>query len=291
MTTRIIFLLFTLMLSSNVLATQTGKLTFPAMGLQFTLPDGWSGQQQGGGYYIQSANDPGFILLFENFATTTKQLKEQMNNGLSQQSIQLKRSGDFVAYKKGNKKGIACQFKGHIDNAGAQAWVISLINPDGPGLSIVAAASVKKSSDKYKKLATQIADSVVFSAPDVAKKDASTRQWQQWLQNARLSRVNNIADKDINKHNTKVYKLCRNHTFYYSHNSRSSIDTDNSFAFSSTNNITYGHWQLGNGKDKTPVLNLHYDNGQTDSFPLSFKAGKVALNNESYAYSRIDHCH
>ncbi len=164
----LIALSFTLLLSNNVFAAQSRQVNYPYMGIKFTVPTNWSGQEQKNNYLIQSKNKSGFILLFENNAKNMKQLKYDADKGLFTKNIQLTRSGPFDKPATKEKQRLGAEFHGYVNGMPAKAYIIGLINPFGTGITIIAAATTNNYSTDYKKIATQIASSVIFSLPKIA---------------------------------------------------------------------------------------------------------------------------
>ncbi len=282
-------LLACLVINSPALALETGQVDYPYLGFKFTIPEGWYGQEQDDSYLIQSQKTPGLIVLFENPARAPQQLKQEADRGIFTQNVQLKRSSDFddLSSKKEYRQGLGASFSGRIDGVKAKAYIIGLLNPFGPGVTIAAATSADKYSDEYKKLAQQLANSIVFSAPKVAPKSVA---WEGWLQNARLTYLKSTSDYDSGSSTKRVYDFCRDHTFSYYSNSHSSFDASGGFGFSQSSDIKNGRWKIATGPKGETLLQLAFDNGKTASYTLEDRDGKTYLGNTRYFYGKSDRC-
>jgi len=269
-------------------AAASGVIDYPYIGLQFTIPDGWQGQEQNNSYLIQAAGKTGFISLMENNARQLTQLKQEFKRGLLATNIQLQHSGPIETLQ--NKKkvtGIGAVFSGHIDGVATKAYVINLINPYGHGMTIVAAAPARHYTENYKKLARQIAHSIVFSRPE--RSDQTTR-WEQKLYNHQLTHTKKRSDTN-NDQLTKIsYTFCQNHALHYAFNHHTSTDASNRFSFSQSTEMGEGQWRVISSSNGKAHLQLRLDNGHTVSYIISAHDATVYLNKEAYKLANASDC-
>ena len=57
-------------------AQQTGKVDYPYLGISFTIPEDWLGQEQQGFYLMGSNTTPGYLMISTHEATSLDQLRE-----------------------------------------------------------------------------------------------------------------------------------------------------------------------------------------------------------------------
>ncbi len=279
-----------LLLSNNAFAAQTGRVNYPYQGIEFTVPPTWLGQVQKNSYLIQTKNKSGFVLLFKNNAKNLWQLKYDADKGFFTNNIQLERSRPFdrLSAKGERKRGLGAEFHGYIRGTPAKAYIIGLINPFGAGITIIAIATTNNYSADDKKIATQIANSVIFSPPKMAP---ATIWWQHHLLNAQLTYLTTRGNNKSGNRRQKIYNFCSNHAFYYSSNTRSTINATSTFGYMQATNTRHGRWKIGTGDQGRTLLHLRFDNGYVTTYPLEDRTGKPYLNNTPYLYARATHCH
>jgi hypothetical protein len=73
------FILFTCFILTTLLmpAQQTGRVKYPHLGIEFTIPADWAGQEIDGGFFMGHATIPGLILI----TTHEYQSLDPMRNG------------------------------------------------------------------------------------------------------------------------------------------------------------------------------------------------------------------
>ncbi len=109
-------------------AGQIGKVDYPYLGIQFSVPAGWHGAESDDMFVMGSKTKSGLLVIMPNEARSPEQLKSEADQGVNGEGIQLIRSGDFV---KIGGEGLGAEFKGSIEGQQAKAFIIGIINPFG----------------------------------------------------------------------------------------------------------------------------------------------------------------
>lgn len=156
----LLLLLITAWTSSH--AAQTGRVDYPYLGIQFTIPQEWQGQEDGEGFLMGSKTVPGLLGVLLNDATSPEDLRREADKGIVDETIQLSRSSDFVQV---GVEGLGAEFSGYVQGQKAKAFLIGTINPFGKSVTVAALTSHDQYSEKHKQLAFEIVNSLAFAVP------------------------------------------------------------------------------------------------------------------------------
>ena len=270
----------------NAVAQQTGEVDYPYLGIKFTIPQGWKGAENGGGFLIGSETKPGLVFMLPHEVNQIEALKREAAAGLQDEGVSLQKSGDFEEVGKG---GIGAEFTGLIQGQLAKAYVVGVINPLGSGVTIISAATQDAYSDEYKKLAQEIAMSLKFSEP---VEPPVTQEWRDALSGAKLTYMkSSYSSGGVSVNGYSSYSgysshseitLCPSGLFSYYSNNSMSVDTGGAFAGSAGNNDGQGQWKVGSDGQGVPVLTLQFQNGEVYTYKLSYEDKKTYLNGTRY---------
>ncbi|MEQ9438621.1 MAG: hypothetical protein RIG62_06215 [Cyclobacteriaceae bacterium] len=281
--TTFLFLLFTIDIS---VAQVSGPVSLPQLGVEFTIPEGWVGQETEAGYVLGSYTQPGFVLLTTHSYTTLGQLEVEAKKGIVEQNgTQLQLLGSL---EKLNANGIAGSYHGTLEGQPAQAYVIGLLNPHGSGVTIITATTQDQYSEQYPKLARTLAESFVFSP---AKVLPIVNEWKQLLQNTRLTYMDSYYSSGPSSDGYStgggysseiVISLCDKGHFFYSSNGQMSVDTGGAFANSHNNDGGQGNWKVTGYGTQGAMLQLNFVNGEVYEYKLAYEDQKTYLNGQRY---------
>lgn len=278
----IIFILLPLFLT----AQDSGKKEFPTLGISFTIPEGWVGQENEVGYIMGSYTDAGIILIMTHQTQDLNVLRTEARQGVQDnEGTSLSIEGainDFSA------SGIQAYYKGTVGYQPAKAFAVGLINPHGAGVTIIAMTTIEQFKDLHKDLATQIAKSVSFSAPVVLE---SKSEWGSMLKNARLTYMNSYYSSggSVDGYSTGggysdriTIDLCGQGYFNHSSASSMSFDTGGGFGSSHDSDAGAGKWKVIVNAQGQDVLQLNFYNGDVYEYVLSLQDNKTYLNDQRY---------
>ncbi len=294
----IVCLLGLLMCAISAHAAQTGKVDYPYLGIQFSVPEGWQGAESDDMFLMGSTSKPGLLAIMSNAAKSPEQLKSEADRGVREEGIHLTRSSDFM---KIGGEGLGAEFEGLIEGEQAKAFIIGLINPFGTSVTIVAVTTEARYTDEYKELAMKISDSVGFAIP---QESAETQDWREGLKGKRLTYMYSRSDTGSPYYDssggvygsysgystTTRFDLCSNGTFSYYHSSQSSFDNAGGFGNAAGRDKSIGQWEVSTTADGGSVLVLQYPNGEEAEYELIYSKGKTLLNGTRYFRTQSEQC-
>lgn len=254
-----------LLIHQDIMAQIQGKVNRPELGLEFSIPQQWSGQEIDGGILLVSQEVPGLILIMLHEIEQLDALKAEARQGISEGfGTRLLPKGEIESF--GNH-GIALEYSGKIEGHPAQAYAIGLINTHGYGITILAATDPEKFSPVYKALAEEIANSFRFTQPEKAPHH---EQWKQWLSDMSLRRMSSYSSGTSGGSSSQSrIDLCANGFFSYTSSSSVSIDVGGVFGNSSGNNSGQGKWEVLDAGNGIGLLRLNFNDGRVWEYQLS----------------------
>ena len=157
-----LFLLLVL-ISVCSFAQDTGLKTYPHLGISFEIPDGWKGQETEYGYVIGSDSKAGFIVLLRHDYNTIEAIKTQARQGIyDDEGTALRLESGLDSIHPG---AIGARFVGTIEWSSVKAYIISVLNPFGSGVTVLAATSPDTYDESYENLSRKVAASLKFKTP------------------------------------------------------------------------------------------------------------------------------
>lgn len=274
-------------LISQLHAQDTGVKAYPYLGIQFTIPQNWVGQETEAGYILGSNSEAGFILLITHEARTIDALKTEAGNGL------IDENGTMLQLEGGLEElgdhAIGGTFAGTVEFQPARSYIAGVINPFGKGVMVLAVTDEKNFSNRYAELAKQVAASLQFAHP---QESPQTRDWKESLKGAKLTYLKTSGGSDYSGYSGTSSRseilLCANQQFsYYSSNS-SSFDINAGFGSASSSDNGRGNWEVATGDDGGALLKLHFDNGREFKYQISYRERKTYLDATRY-FRTYDH--
>lgn len=279
-------LFFILTITTALAAPQTGKVAYPTLGIEFTIPDGWLGQESEQGFLMGSNTEPGFILLSTHTHKHLDAIKREASRGISDGvSMQLQMTGEFNPL---SQQAVAAEFSGIVEGQQARAYIAGVINPHGLGVTVMALTSSQQYSARYAELVGQIVSSLKFSKPETGP---VVEEWRQTLQGAKLTYMDSYysSGPSYNGNMTGggysteiVILLCRNGRFSDSRNSSLSIDSGGAFGGSAGSDQGSGSWNVIGNASGGATLQLNYNDGSLAEYVLEYKDKKTLLNGTRY---------
>ena len=285
-------------ISSN--AQQSGKVSFPEYGLEFTIPAGWVGQTMEEVFVIGHQSTPGFMMVSAHDAKSKEELAANARQGMADAAngIYMQQSGSLEDI---GSSGLGSEFTGSMGGQQVKAYIIGLINPHGVGVSVMTAVSPQFWNASYKDLAKQLASSIRFSkvvAPPVQGQGGSVAEWKNRLGNTKLTHMESYSSYDYSNpnittgggyNNKEVIDICSKGYFnYYSSNFMSvtgGSDAVSGNAYSSGNNQGQGRWEIRAESNGNKILVLKFHNGEVYEYTLSYPENKMHLNGRRFYHT------
>lgn len=267
-------------------AQLSGPMEYKSLGIRFTIPTGWVGQETEEGMVMGSNTEAGLILLLQHTYNSLEQIKQEADQGIIEEGIQLRRSGE---YRAEGSKGIGAEFSGIIQGENAKAYVIAVLNPSGGGVSVMAMTTAAVYSEQLVSRAQSLASSVAFFEPVIS---AEIKEWKAFLSDVRLTYMDSYSSSGISDYEgyssyggystETVISLCKAGYFSLSSQSSTSVDTGGAFANSNGSNQGAGTWKVIGDAQGKPLLQLNGHDGTTYEYKLSYEDGKTYLNGSRY---------
>ncbi len=279
---------------SSAIGQSTGSVSYKYLGIQFTVPNGWIGQEVEGGYLIGHNTEPGFAFLSTLEVSSMQELQTLAQQGMTDESgtyLQLSSQLENIS-----QHAVGGEYQGTLQGTVVRAYMIGVLNPQGSSVLILAATSPQQYSSIHKQLALELARSIVFSQAEIPP---IALEWKQKLSDARLtyrdshySGASPTYNSDGSPTGSSSYvgysqtieiHLCRQGFFKYRNKSRSSIDAGGgTFGNTASGNAGDGRWEIVGDYQGNPVLKLLFNNGEVYEYSLAYQDNKTLLNGERY---------
>lgn len=298
MKTRIICFIASLILTltvSQMQAQQSGNVSYPELGIEFTIPQGWVGQLNGEAYFIGHQSTPGFIMLTTHEAKSVEEMRQNASQGMVDQTngVNLQLSGQL---ENVGSQGVGAEFSGSLGGQQARAYMVGMINPYGAGVLVMSAVSQQQWSDQYKQLALQVANSLRFTQ---ATQPPVVNEWKEKLGNTRLTYMDSYTSLDYSDANITtgggyssevVIDLCTQGYFNYKSSSNISVTggantTYSGSASSHSQNKGNGTWELRADPSGNVYLILNFYGGEVYEYALTYPDNELHLNGKRYFHT------
>ena len=289
------FFLFVLSLPS-VIAQATGTINYENLGLSFTIPEGWVGQETQIGYLMGSNTVPGMVLLIPHDQPySVSEIESQLKAGIQDMNgTNLQLNGSITT----TENAAGGEFSGTMEFQPVKAYILGLQNPHGNGMSIIAVTTPQLFGPQYQSLAEQVMLTVEFSKPAVAQSTAtqqasngeSIEEWKVWMQNVKLTYMESYTSISPGASGmtgggysfSKEIDLCGEGYFKFYGNSSISVGSDVSSGLSGSSNRGNGTWDIRKSSNGHPELVLNFNNGQSTSYVLTYEDKKLYLDGTRY---------
>ena len=146
-------------------ASSADVVSDPNWGYQFSVPKGWKVEKGPEGAILGHDSIAGVIWVFPHSASTLKEVRRQMREGLDEQDVQLRLSGKLQSFGENAVAGI---FSGTYQRQQVTARGIGTFLPKGGGAYIVAMTM----PDKFGSALENAADAVARSMQPVTAQES-----------------------------------------------------------------------------------------------------------------------
>ncbi|RMG74317.1 MAG: hypothetical protein D6722_02630 [Bacteroidetes bacterium] len=273
-------------------AQQTGRVDYKHLGIQFTIPDGWVGQEIDGGFLMGHNSIPGLILLSTHEYQTLNQLRagavEAFNDGNGSSLViagQLESLGN---------NALGGEYQGTIEWQPAKAYGIGLINPHGTGVVILAATTAAQYGPDYKRFAQQVQQSFRFYKPDHSQVVAT---WKPFLSGMRLTYMDSYYSPGVGSggigggySNERIIELCSQGHFFFSSSSEMTISGDNVSGWDQGGGQGQGRWEIAVNAGGSPILRLRFQQGEVYEYVLSRSGNELYLDGNRNYRTQAEYC-
>lgn len=253
-------------------AATGARIADPYSGYAFQTPSAWKSQEQGGGFVLNKVGTEVAMSVSPHEYKSLAEMRAQVLDANDPASNTYLKA-QTQAY---GSNGLFIRFDGTAQGKAVVIEMISLLSPNGGGVTIAATGVKDQYGAEYTSLIKSVANSVQFSKPQTS---SLAEQWKQKIKGKRLDYYytgNGMADHYI-------IHICSEGTFVYKNdNSYSSNNAYTDFSYASAG-ADAGKWQVV-AKGAQPTLILRFNDGRVWEYPLSpGKAGnEILLNGKRY---------
>ncbi len=258
--------------STTAPAATGARIADPTSGYSFQTPAAWKNQEQGGGFVLNKVGSEVAMSVSPHEYKTLAEMRAQVLDANDPASNTYLKA-QTQAY---GSNGLLIRFDGTAQGKAVVIEMISLLSPNGGGVTVAATGAKDQYGAEYTSLVKSVANSVQFSKPQTS---SLAEQWKQKIKGKRLDYYytgNGMADHYI-------IHVCSEGTFVYKNdNSYSSNNAYTDFSYASAG-ADAGKWQVV-ARGAQPTLILRFNDGRVWEYPLSpGKAGnEILLNGKRY---------
>lgn len=276
----------------SIQAQLSGNIDYKHLGIRFTIPNGWVGQEMEAGVLLGHNSIPGFILIIPHQSQNMPQLEQEMAQGLQEEGgTALSPVG---AAQKLSTSALGAEFGGLLEWQASKAYGIGSINPHGSGVYILALTSAQQYSEAYAGYAKAVWRSIEYYKPD---NSGIINKWKQTLSQGRLTYMDSYyspsyTDGGISGgySQKRVIELCRQGHFFYSNQSDMSVSGANVSGYNQGSNQGHGSWEIAVNVAGSPILRLRFHDGDIAEYPLSYEGDALHLNGDRYYHTECEVC-
>ena len=278
------FLALLIFTANNVSAQQTGKINFEQIGIAFTIPSGWMGQEADGMYLMGSNTIPGLVLMIPQNYADMEAMKKDIQAGYADAAgTVLKPEGSIEVLGDG---ALGVVYTGTVEGQPAKGYLIGVLNPHGQEVGILSVTTIDQYSEAQPKVAKAIWKSLEFSEPTTGP---IIEQWKKDLSGVKLTYMNSYSSSSYvdggisGGYSTKiVFDLCSAGYFNYYGSDDMSMGGDYSSAYSSNKGKGSGSWDIVVSADGSPLLQLKFNNGKVWEYHIEWKGEEFHMDGKRY---------
>jgi len=284
---RSLFILLGLCFSLSITAQETGQKDYPALGISFTIPDGWLGQEGQGVYMMGSNSIPGLVLVMPSSVASLDAMRQEARTGVVDQAtgtnLQLSTEIENLS-----SQAIGAEFSGLLEQQQAKAYLIGAYNPHGQSVTIMAVTLTNMYDEKYPAVAKKVWQSLKFRKPVIPP---VVDQWTERISGTRLTYMESYSSIDYSNPGytsgggySKEEKIDLCPAGFFNYNDRFDMSVSAPSVSGNANNRDRGagRWTVIANAQGQPVLQLHFSSGEVYEYVLSTEGDKTFLNGKRY---------
>jgi hypothetical protein len=277
---------------ANAQAQKTGRVDYKFLGISFTIPDGWVGQESDAALVIGSYTTPGMIVVTTHEAKTMEQLRMEARQPMQDgNGTNLMITGQLEDL---GSNAIGGDLSGTMQYQAIKGYAIGVVNPHGSGVLIMTAALPAEYSDALKQAAMNIKNSLQFRQPETGQ---IVQQWKAQVGGRRLTYMDSYyspsyTDGGISGgySSETIIELCNSGDFYHSAKSDVSASGAGVSALGYSNGQGQGKWEIKVNATGGPILQLNFYNGEVYTYDLTFQDKYLHMNGRKYFRTALEYC-
>ena len=278
---------------SALIAQQTGDIFYDQLGIGFTIPAGWVGQEANGMYLMGSHTIPGLLLVMPQESPSVESLKTDLSNGYTDAMGTNLMPVDGLTDL--GRQSFGTVYAGTLEGQPAKGYVIGAFNSLGQEVYVLAVTLADRYTDAHETAAKAVWKSLRFEAPKVVQSTATNTgaapkgwDWKYELSGVKLTYKESYYSSTYSDGGisggyeiNNVFDLCPAGYFVYYGSNNMSAGGHSSTAYSSGSNQGSGTWDV-NEKNGQAVLTLQFNNGEVWTYNLEWKDKKLWMNGKRY---------
>lgn len=268
----------------NNIAQQTGFIQYDQLGIGFTVPNGWVGQEGQGMFVMGSHTEPGLVLLMPQDYPDLQTMQNNMLMGYADQAGTVLRPVGEVEKLSNNALGVI--YQGTVEGQPAKGYLVGVLNPHGSEVAILSVTTTQQYAETQPSVAKAIMNSLQFSKP---KTGPIVDKWKYDLGNTKLTYMESYYSGSYTPGGIsggydikKVFDLCSAGYFIHYGSNTMTAGGDFSSAYTGGRSQGSGTWDVIVNGNAQPVLQLTFNNGEVWEFGLEWREKKLYLNGERY---------
>ena len=286
-------LIVTLIFSFSFTQAQiTGFVDYKPLGLSFTIPEGWVGQEGDGAVVIGSYTTAGMIVMSTHEAKTMEQLKVEARQPINDNAgTNLMITGELDMLGNNAIGGV---ISGTMQNQTIKGYAIGVVNPYGKGVIILTAALPAEYSEELKQAAMNIKKSIRFTKVDNGPVIA---EWKSQVGGRRLTYMDSYYSPSYTDGGVSggyssetIIELCNSGDFYHSAKSDITVSGSGVSGLGYSNGEGQGKWEIAVNDAGGPVLKLNFYNGEVNTYDLTFQEKYLHMNGYKYFRTALEYC-
>lgn len=285
-------IVFVMALNFNIQAQLTGHINYTEYGISFNIPNNWIGQELEDMFVMGSNKEAGIIAMIFHPSKDINSLKESMQKGINEGGISLKPSGTISVLSNSKVEAL---YEGIVTNEKAKGIAIGLVNLSGSSVVLFALVSPDLYSSHILKIGREVGKSIKFSEPITTKNTQSgnltVAEVIQDLAGNKLTYLDNYHSNTLGGGGYQIEKeinLCPNGLFTFYGGSYLNFPDPNYDPYQK-NARGHGTWEFLEDAGKI-FLQLNYNDGEYESFHITYKEGKTHLNGARYYLTDTNSC-
>jgi len=266
---------------------QTGIVQYPEYGIQFTIPEGWVGQELEESYAMQSKQGKGLMLLTLTPVRNMSDLKREFSKPITESGMILNPIETLKVYND----YVTRYYTGTIDGTKVKALGLGQLNRYGHSITMAVITEIDGFLDTHKTALFSLKNSLKLKQPKV-NESFNAATCTRALGGKTLKHQKNafspggVGGVSGSYSSTRIINLCPSGAFTYHGGSNVSVESENAHGHSGGTEDNQGNWEF---KDEAGEVHLylHYNNGESRYYVVTQgKKGGTYL--DGIRYYRLD---
>lgn len=269
--------------------TDPQEVSLPEIGIRFTIPQNWTGRQDGAYIYLGHQSIPGAIILSRNTSENAQQLRDLAMQAIVEEGSYLQPTSEASII---SEKQVEQNYEGIYQGTAVKAFAVAIIDGHGNGMTTLILTETSKFTELHISEAKRLATTITFFTPEIPDE---TDFWKNRIVGTQLKFMYTNTSTDYSGGYSGIsdvikINLCSNGQFSYYSNSHASFDGSGGFGYANENENNRGAYRIYADGAQT-VLELVFNNQKTIRYVLKVNSEQhTLLNGTRYFVTTIEGC-